>query len=166
MTTNHQIASKFRLGHDIRAVGKWSRLLVGVMGLIVSLAVIIQQGIVRDSILYLGAIFIAYFAAYQLLGKRILAKMNPWVGTILFVGPAVVISSIPSLPLALRMAMVAYFSFSMFFNVLFNYGGCEVLAIQSFLFRRWYTVYCPMNVIDLVENAVVGNDGEAKAPPE
>ena len=29
--------------------------------------------------------------------------------------------------------------------------GCEVVAFPSLLFRRQYTVYCPLNAIDLVE---------------
>src|SRR5712692_4391945 len=32
-----------------------------------------------------------------------------------------------------------------------SYGGCEVVAFPSLLFRRHYTVYCPLNAIDLVE---------------
>jgi uncharacterized protein DUF6410 len=31
------------------------------------------------------------------------------------------------------------------------YGDCEVVALPGLLFRRHYTVYCPLNVIDLVE---------------
>ena len=48
-------------------------------------------------------------------------------------------------------------------NAVKNYGGCEVLALPSLLFRRWYTVYCPLNAIDAAERAVRGVGG-ARAP--
>ena len=109
------------------------------------------------------AISFAYLAAHRVLGERVLGKMNPWVGTILLVGPAIVIPGLSMLPVALRLGMIAYFSASLFINAALNYGGCEVLALPSLLFRRWYTVYCPLNAIDAAERAVRGVGG-ARAP--
>jgi hypothetical protein len=67
------------------------------------------------------------------------------------------------LPVALRVGMVAYFSASLLLNAAKNYGGCEVLALPSLLLGRWYTVYCPLNVIDAVERRVAGKAG-ARGP--
>ena len=92
-----------------------------------------------------------------------LGRMSPWVGTVLLVGPAVVVPGISALPAALRLGMVAYVSASLLLNAARNYGGCEVLALPSLLFRRWYTVYCPLNVIDAVERRVAGAGG-ARSP--
>jgi hypothetical protein len=36
-----------------------------------------------------------------------------------------------------------------------RYGGCEVVAVPSLLFGKRYVVYCPYNVIDVVEKAVL-----------
>jgi hypothetical protein len=36
-----------------------------------------------------------------------------------------------------------------------SYGGCEVVAIPSLIFRTRYTLYCPYNAVDVVENALL-----------
>ena len=152
-------SSSFVLGHDLRAVGKWSRLILGVLGVFWALARALQVGVLAETGLYVLAIGAAYLAAHWLLGGWVLGRMNPWVGTVLLVGPAIVIPGVPMLPAALRLGMVAYFSASLLVNGAKNYGGCEVLALPSLLFRRWYTVYCPLNVIDAVERRVAGAAG-------
>ena len=35
-----------------------------------------------------------------------------------------------------------------------SYGGCEVMAIPSLIFRRRYVVYCRYNVVDVVDKVV------------
>ena len=55
------------------------------------------------------------------------------------------------------MAMVGYFSTSLLFSAFAGYGGCEVVAIPSLIFRRWYTVYCPLNAIDVVERSLTAS---------
>jgi hypothetical protein len=146
----------FTLGHDLGAVGRWARIGIGVLGFAWAVSVSVRMGVVVQGAVYVGAIALAYLAAHRLLGERVLGGMNPWVGTVLLVGPAVLIPGIQSLPLELRLGMVAYFSASMFANAAANYGGCEVLALPSLLFGRWYTVYCPLNVIDVAERAIAG----------
>ena len=153
----------FTLGHDLGTVGRWSRIVIGVLGVGWAVSASVQQGVLPESALYVVVIALAYLAAHRLLGERVLGKMNPWVGTVLLVGSAVVIPGIQALPLELRLGMVAYFSASLFVNAAANYGGCEVLALPSLLFRRWYTVYCPLNVIDVAERAVAG-ESAGRAP--
>ena len=62
------------------------------------------------------------------------------------------------------MRMIACFSSSLVLNAVINNGGCEVIAIPSFIFRRRHTVYCPLNLVDVAENAVVGSGSVAKEP--
>ena len=155
--------TSFTLGHDLGAVGRWSRIVIGVLGIGWAVSTSVRQGVLPESALYVVAIALAYPAAHRLLGERVLGRMNPWVGTVLLVGPAVVIPGIEALPLELRLGMVAYFTSSLFLNAVANYGGCEVLALPSLLFGRWYTVYCPLNVIDVAERAVAG-EAAARAP--
>jgi hypothetical protein len=155
--------SSFVLGHDLSAVGKWSRLILGVGGVLMAGARAVEIGVVPETALYFVLIAAAYLLAHRVLGERVLGRMNPWVGTILLVGPAVVIPGLSMLPVGLRLGMITYFSASLFVNAVMNYGGCEVLALPSLLFRRWYTVYCPLNVIDAVEKRLSGEAG-ARSP--
>ncbi len=156
-------SSSFVLGHDVGAVGRWSRLILGVVGVLWAVARALETGVIVETALYVLGIGAAYVAAHWLLGGWLLGRTNPWVGTVLLVGPAIVIPGTPMLPLALRIGMIAYFSASLLLNAAKNYGGCEVLALPSLLFRRWYTVYCPLNAIDAVERRVAGADG-ARSP--
>jgi len=153
----------FTLGHDLGAVGRWSRIAIGVLGLWWAVSAAVRMDVVLQSGFYVVAIALAYLAAHRLLGERVLGRMNPWVGTILLVGPAVMIPGIEALPLELRLGMVAYFTASLLLNAVANYGGCEVLALPSLLFGRWYTVYCPLNAIDVAEKAIAG-EAAGRAP--
>lgn len=153
----------FTVGHDVGAVGKWLRLVLGSVALLWAVGRLAQTGLLIGGAAWFVGIGLAYLAAHRLLGRRVLSKMNPWVGTLLLVGPAILIPSVQTFPLELRLGMVAYFSASLVLNAAMNYGGCEVLALPSLLSRRWYTVYCPLNVIDLVEKGVAG-EARARAP--
>lgn len=46
-----------------------------------------------------------YLAAHYFLGKRLLARVNPWIGTILLVGPPVVILLFGLGPSTFRLAL-------------------------------------------------------------
>jgi Ca2+/Na+ antiporter len=52
---------------------------------------------------------------------------------------------------ALGEGVLLYWSLACLLAALMAYGDCEVVALPSLLFRRHYTAYCPLNVIDLVE---------------
>ena len=155
--------SSFVLGHDSRAVGRWSRLVLGVLGVWFAIARALEVGVLAETGFYVLVIAAAYVAAHRLLSGWVLGKMNPWVATIVLVGPAIVIPGVAALPTGLRLGMIAYFSVSLLLNASKSYGGCEVLALPSLLFRRWYTVYCPLNVIDAIERRVAGEAG-ARGP--
>lgn len=48
--------------------------------------------------------------------------------------------------------VLLYWSVSCLIAACLSHGDCEVVALPSLLLRRHYTVYCPLNAIDLVEH--------------
>ncbi|MFQ5921764.1 MAG: DUF6410 domain-containing protein [Anaerolineales bacterium] len=44
-----------------------------------------------------------------------------------------------------------------------SYGGCEVMALPSLIFRRRYFVYCPWNVVDLADKVIEDNRAKSSA---
>ena len=163
-----ETTSKFTVGLDARLFGRWLRLIVGAIVPLVSIA---RQFITGPPLslnfymavaLYFIVILGVYLAAHYFLGEQLFAKVNPWVSTIILVGPPVVILIFQLGPGAFQLALALYIAISLIFNFIMSYGGCEVAAIPSFIFRRKYVVYCPWNVIDVVENAVVENMSKSK----
>ncbi len=76
---------------------------------------------------------------------------HPWLRTLLFWLPAVFIPLLFLIPWGWGFGALLYLSVSLIVAALSSYGGCEVVALPSLLFRRQCTVYCPLNAIDLVE---------------
>jgi len=156
--------ARFKLGNELRVVGRWFRLISGVLLLIyVAGAVIAGRAplsFIGTAGLYLIAVLGIYLGAYYWLGERLLARSNPWLGTLLLVVPALVGVVLDSLPQALRLALLVYIGVSLILNFVMSYGGCEVLAFPTLIFGRRYTVYCPSTVVDIIENAVAGGRHE------
>ena len=100
-------------------------------------------------------------AAYLILGRAVLARMNPWVGTALILGPVIVVFALDLGPGTLQEGLLLYVGVSLIFNVFMGYGGCEVISIPSLLFRNRYTVYCPYNLLDAVEKTVMDRGSNA-----
>jgi hypothetical protein len=146
-------SSRFRIGHDVGAFGRWTRLVLGVGGTAWATNILLGAGLALESAAWIGAIAIAYLLGHRLV-LPLLDRASPWLGSIVFVGPAIIIPMLGSLPPGLRLGMVVYFSLSLILTAVTRYGGCEVMALPSLLFKRWYTVYCPVNVIDAVERRV------------
>lgn len=162
------------LGLDVGFVGRWSRLIWGLLILLPTTTNILLNfspssesfrfyGLV---LFYLAAITLAYTGVYWFLGERgILQKLNPWVSTAIFVLPAVelawwdiIIAPIIGirLPLALSVAMFIYIGISFILQWRIKYGGCEVVSIPIIFFRERYPTYCiPLIALDAVEKAVV-----------
>ena len=157
--------SDFTIGLDARLVGRISRLILG--GLLPLIVIIRELVLSRVSLeflsvagLYFVAIFAIYMAAHYFLGERLLARTNPWVGTLILVGPPSLALMLGLGPSTFQVGLAVYISISLIFNFVISYGGCEVMAIPSLLFRRKYVVYCPWNVVDIAEKAVI--QGRAK----
>lgn len=156
--------SGFVVGRDVGQFGRWFRLVVGVyFTALLTLLPLLQQPLgaggalsfLGEMLLYLLLILGVYVIGFRLAGERILANMNPWIGTLLFLGPYSIIVVSGFGPTAFRVAMGVYINVSLIFNFAMSYGGCEVLAIPSLVFGKRYTVYCPYNAVDAVENALL-----------
>jgi hypothetical protein len=85
----------------------------------------------------------------------LLARKNPWLSSLVLVVPALVLVVVPLFPSGLQVGMVLYWGVSLLLNALIGYGGCEVLALPTIVYKRRYDVYCPTNVIDLAERSLL-----------
>ncbi len=160
-----------RVGLDVGNLGRWMRLAYGALILIPIIINTVQNFdssttlvFLGESALYFVGIALAYTAVYYLLGERLLAKVNPWINTLIFVGPAIIIgwwniavpSSVASLPTALGFAMGVYIGVSFILQWKIRYGGCEVVSLPIILFRRRYATYCiPLVAVDAAEKQFV-----------
>lgn len=167
-------AGKFgKLGLDVGLFGRWSRLLWGVallLPLAISAVQDLQGSVTSLSFYGLAGIYFlgivtAYVSVYWALGERFFARANPWINTVVFVGPAFVMAwwelSVQqltglALPSSLPLAMSAYIGISFILQWKIRYGGCEVVALPIILSKRRYTTYCiPLVALDAVEKVVV-----------
>ncbi len=105
--------------------------------------------------LYFVATLSAYTAAEFFLGERLLVKVNAWLRTVILLGPLVVIFALQLGPHVFHHALLFYVGVSLIFSFFMRYGGCEVMSIPGLIFRSRHTVYCPLNVVDAVEKAVI-----------
>ena len=170
------------LGLDVGVVGRWSRL---VWGLLI-LAPIVYDISTRSDLLdsgdfylqgavYLGGITAAYVLVYGAFGERFFATANPWVNTAIFVGPAFTVGWWPiigapltgiEIPEALALAMGLYIGISFILQWRIGYGGCEVVSIPIILLRRRYVTYCvPLVAVDAVEKKIIDSRASKHAAP-
>lgn len=171
---------KFTIGYDVRIVGRLARLLGGMIPLLLILTDIIIPDnpipkvdpliLLRDTGLYLVAVAVAYAALYYLLSDRFLdwlGRVNPWIPTAILVGPPIAVMVLSLGPEAFRLGLGMYVTASAILAAAMSYGGCEVVALPALLFKRRHVVYCPYNVIDVMEDAVVKNTQKrsSKNPP-
>jgi hypothetical protein len=166
VTETHPTLSKFTLGLHAGFFGRWLRLIVGgIVPLYVILRELLTQspsvGFYAMTVLYFGAIFGVYLAAHYLLGERLFAKTNPWVGTAILVGPPVVALILELGSDTFQLGLALYIAVSLVFNFIMTYGGCEVAAIPSLIFGRRYTIYCLWNAVDALDKVIADRDKTA-----
>lgn len=156
--------SSFTIGRDVGLFGRWFRLIIGVYFALLATAVPLLEEPVpaTEALSFLGTLGLyfalilgVYLVAFYFLGEPVLARTNPWVGTIILLGPLAMITAFRIGPQPFRVALGLYYSISSIFNFAMSYGGCEVVAIPSLIFQRRYTVYCPYNAVDAVESALL-----------
>jgi hypothetical protein len=172
--------NKFTIGYDVRIVGRLARLVGGLIPLILILMDIIILDnpipkvapliLLRDTGLYLIAVTIAYATVYSLLSDRFLdwlGRVNPWIPTAILVGPPIAVMVLSLGPDAFRLGLGMYVTASAILAAAMSYGGCEVVALPTLLFKRRYVVYCPYNIVDVIEEAFVqsGQQSDAKNRP-
>lgn len=159
----------FVIGYHIGPFGRWVRLIFAVYFLVffvVNPLVLNAQPLddfipfALQTLMWVGIVTAAYFAAFYLLGELLLSKMNPWTGTIVFLGVPTVIGLLGYMPQNVQIAFGIYVPLSLVLIFFMKYGGCEVIALPSLILRRRYTMYCPYNAIDAVERGVTPEKGK------
>jgi Family of unknown function (DUF6410) len=145
----------FAIGREIGGVGRWTRLALGLLGLIYVAMNVLQ---VRLSAALIGQLAggallsaVLYIVVFWAMGERVLAHLRPWIRTGIFWFPLALIPFLFLIPWGWGSGVLLYMSVALITGALTSYGGCEVVALPSFLFHRRYVVYCPLNAIDVVE---------------
>ncbi len=149
----------FTIGRQVGGCGRWTRFVLGLLGLVYIGTEVAHLG---PSALLLerlaGGLLLTtalYIVLFWLLGERV---SQPWLRTVIFWLPALFIL----LPGGWGLGVLLYWSVACLLTALVSYGGCEVVALPSLLFRRYYTVYCPLNAIDLIERRYTRTVNEAE----
>lgn len=147
----------FTIGYDLGTVGTWVRILIGVIASLALLAVDLSDvtaSFLAATAAWFAGILAAYTVAYAALAPRVLSRIHPWISTVLFYGPVLVLPYVDALPAAFRVALSLYVTASIVVVVFVRYGGCEVVGIPALVVRRRHVVYCPWNTVDLVDKAI------------
>ena len=155
----------FTVGLDSTTFGRWVRFLLGLLFILYSglrMISISERVDVLPVLVSFLSILVVYYVAYLALEHLLLARQRPWLNTLVFVVPALVLVGVPLFPSGLQVGMVLYWGVSLLLNALIGYGGCELLAIPTLIYKRRYDVYCPTNVIDLAERSIVRTQRTAR----
>lgn len=154
----------FVIGKEVGTLGRWFRLILGLYlsALVTIVPLLDDPASTTDTVRFLGSVgaymlvvLAIYMLAFYLLGERVLASTDPWIGALIFLGPLVLVGGLGLGPAAFQIAIGLYYSISSIFNFAMSYGGCEVVAIPSLIFRKRYTLYCPYNAVDIVEKSLL-----------
>ena len=112
-----------------------------------------------------------FYVLYTILmGNRVLAKVNPWVGALIMDWPllgvwVVVLGHLPGIPPPLILAVFLYFGASLIISGVVKYGGCEVVTIPGLILRKRYNVACIMfSPIDWLEDRLVKQISKSRDP--
>lgn len=160
---HHVHDGDFVLGNSIGPFGRWVRLLGGIISLIVFVAdpLILKPDLYSDPWAFIGkeallllAIGAIYVVSYFLLAERLVAKTHPGIGTMIFIGLPGIAWSMGYIPHDWGIALGLWVSIGFFFTFILKYGGCEVVALPTYLLGKRYTMYCPLNAMDAIENGV------------
>ena len=164
------------VGVNVGSVGRWIRFILGI--LIVALVATDFYPVTHThsaafylmmAISLLGIIGV-YTLVHMLIGDTLSGK-SAWWGTLIFVAPAMFLLlgpsfdpglqighwlNVPTLNHPFMLALLLYVGLSFFFQWRAHYGGCEVVAIPNFLFRKNYGSYCvPLLPLDALEKMIV-----------
>jgi len=144
-TTEHR---GFAVGQEVGRCGRCARLVSGLLGLVFIGTSVAQIGLSAALIGHIaGGLFLTavlYIVLFWQLCERV---PHLWLRTVIFWLPATFIF----LPWGWGFGVLLYWSVACLLAALMASGDCEVVAFPSLLLRRHYTVYCPLNAIDLVE---------------
>ncbi len=127
---------------EVRLIGRALRFLFGAL-LVVSLLPG-NPGLITQPVGVLGnfiGVVIFYVALTFLLGRRLLTRINPWLGAAIMDLPLLLLF-FPQVPNLLKFGIVLFFGLSLMVAGLVKYGGCEVTVIGSLILRKRYNVAC------------------------
>ena len=142
----------FAVGRELGGCGRCTRVVLGLLGLVYIGTEVSQSGASAALIASLAGGFLStavlYFVLFWQIGERV---RHPWLRTGMFWLPAAFIPFLFLIPWGWGFGVLLYLCVSLIVAALSSYGGCEVVALPSLLFRRHYAIYCPLNAIDLIE---------------
>ncbi|MCH8202381.1 MAG: hypothetical protein IH996_04695 [Proteobacteria bacterium] len=163
----------FVIGYHIGPFGRFARLIFAVYYLIFFVVnpLVLNSRPLNDFLPFAGetalwvlALAAIYFVAFYLLGELLLSRMNPWTGTLFFLGGPTLIGLLGWMPQPMQVAFGVYVALSLILIFFMKYGGCEVIALPSLILGQRYTMYCPYNAIDAVERGVTPEKGKQAEP--
>jgi hypothetical protein len=146
----------FAVGQEVGSCGRCTRLLLGLLLLVSTGTSVAQNGPSATVIgqlaggLLLTAVL--YIVLFWVLGARVISHLHPWIRTGIFWAPLMFIPLLLLISWGWGFGVLLYLSVALIVGGLTSYGGCEMVALPSLLLRRHYTVYCPLNAIDLIEH--------------
>ena len=174
------MANYGNVGVNVGPVGRWTRFILGILVLGIVAMDFYSATHTHDLASYLmmvlsfAGITGVYTLGHVLIGDRLSGK-SPWWGTMIFVAPAMFLLIAPSFDRSLQVghwlnlpalnhpfeiALLSYIGISFFFQWRAKYGGCEVVTIPNFIFKKNYGSYCvPLLPLDVLEKVIVDKLG-------
>ena len=174
------MASYGEVGVNVGFVGRWTRFVLGILTIVFVATDFYSATHTHDMSSYLLMIlsFVgilgAYTIAHVLIGDK-LSGRSAWWGTMIFVVPAMFLLIAPMIDPRLQIghllnlpmlnhpfliALISYIGISFFFQWRAKYGGCEVVTIPNFIFKKNYGSYCvPLLPLDLLEKYIADKIG-------
>ncbi len=166
-------SENFEIGNDMGRFGAASRLILAAY----FTAIFILKPLVLDpqpldevwsflgeTALWVVVIAGLYFAVFYALQGIVLARLNPWARTAIFLGTPTLLGLMGLMPTPVSVAFGVYDNLSLFLAVKMRYGGCEVIALPTHILRRRYTMYCGLNLWDVLERALINGRGVRQSP--
>lgn len=143
------------IGRDVGPGGRWVRAMAGALSLSYGIAGFFAGSAtaaaeVGQILAAVALLAVYYLVLHVLLGERLFARANPWFGTTLVLGSLGVFTA-PFMPGAMTRGAGLYVGATLILAAVIRYGGCEVVAPPTLLFRRRYVLYCPWNAVDAAE---------------
>jgi Family of unknown function (DUF6410) len=167
-THTHPLGDDFVIGFHIGPFGRYARLIFALYFLVffvVNPLVLNSQPLddfltfALETLGWVVAIAAIYMVSFYFLGELLLSKMNPWTGTLFFLGLPTLIGMLGYMPQPIQIAFGLYVPLSLILIFFMRYGGCEVVALPSLIFRKRFTMYCPYNAMDAIEAGVTAGRG-------
>lgn len=139
-----------RIGRDAGPFGRVFRLVTGVLAVLAAITAIHGTGDGAWTAGFVVALALFYLLVHWILGLPALSRLDPFVATVLVLGwlPVFGLSVFPH---PLHVATGLYIGASLIINAVIRYGGCELVALPTAVFRRRRVVYCPINIVDAAE---------------